>query len=1038
MGKEVDTDKKAANVAPDAPSAKTARSSHPVLQMQEQAGNQAVQRLVNNGPDPDAPAFDSDGQRRYGSGPLTASALMSPLLMKRDLMKKNRRSTTSAGPAIADFVKRFPFLKDLVGEYQDRIAEVLGQDQTTFKEARKVDTALNWDYLRIGGQAYSLPDSVNELRDLQHVESLAESQKRTETLPTEWIFSSTPIQLPRSPLAESDGRTYLRQEWERIRTKPVYLAIDGFAEPALTLFVSDGITDWEIKHSAEPLEMDDLLEIESIAITYDNQEKFGPKRASLEKALAQAKGALRNVQDIFDDQRETDRQAAPLVVPISKSLGKGGAIFSELVEKYEALAAAPSGLVEGPAFANLIEQYESLVIYMGGGAGDAFKGVLKQYESDVNSEMWDKKYELTHDPETHLSDDEKKDAHTQAYARALKDWTQAPDVLPDEKSFTRASEATARAAAYLEQGDMEAASLYLTLAFEVERRIANRIDRYKTRVTSGAGSAAKILTAVETGSHIILAVAAGAEFGLLGGAAVDAGYTFATKVASGESASSAAGDATKAFVTDLLFGRLSEAMSASLVLRGWSPVLAHMVANVAALPYVTAANVMFQKALDPDAPLPGLEDLSGGVLKDAAMGSLISLSAHAFGGRSAREGAGGEKGPTPPETTAPPAESKPDADWTPEERARLKEEGVIDLTEVAARRAAEKAEAAEDARILELEAELELEEEVQQSVAQASTGGGTGSRRARRVVTRTSGGSAAGSGGRTTRIGPGRTPGPVESGAPVPEKGRLAEKLRRLEPAVRKKILNLDNKSALRMAELDEPTITKLAKLDDDALAYAASLTVPTQEWLGSLTPEALRRLADARIRSPFALRKLVERIGPKTSLRKVTAAIKKAQRHEALLQRAFEADEEGDWSKISGPDRSSIGRHVGYEVEEISRIIASGGRAKTVLNYEQIDKKTIAKLMQDGGHVFITQGQLKGGDLRFDIAEIDFGSRRTVELIDLAPGAERSHVEATRAYQKELAKLLPKDFTFTTKEQHYVNSKGQVVENLEELLLDE
>jgi len=1030
MGKEVDTNPVTAN-ASGTPAPKATPPPHPVLQLQQQVGNQTVQRMVNEQPDPDAPEFDSDGQRRYGSAPLTASGLRSPLLMKRELvLKKNRRSTAQTGTAIADFTQRFPFLKDLIGTYEERIAEVLGQDQATFKEARKVDTDLNRDYLQIGGQAYSLPQGATELLGLQKVESLAANQSRVETLPSEWIFSSTPIQLPRSPLAESDGRTYLREQWQQIRTKPVYLAIDGWAEPALTLYISDGTTDWEIKHSGEPLEMDDLLEIEPIAITYENQEKYGPKISSLKNALAQANAALNNVQEIYDDQRKTDREAAPLVVPIAKSLGKGGGAFSMLVDQYEEMAAEPGGVVQGPAFTTLIDRYEQLVSFMGGGAGDAFKGVLEQYESQAQSDMWGKKYELTKDPTVHLTDEEKRSAHLQAYSAALKDWTEAPDVLPDEKAFTRASEATARASDYLQQGDMEAASLYLSLAFEVERRIANRIERYKTRVTSGAGSAAKILSAVETGSHIILAVAAGAEFGLVGGALVDAGYTAATSAASGESASKTASNATKAFVTDLLFGRLSEAMSASLLLRGWNPLFAHMVANVAALPYVTAANVMFEKALNPDAPLPSLSDLSGGVLKDAAIGSLISLGAHAFGGGGAK-GGGGEQGtPSPPEDTPAPSETKPDNDWTDEEKARLKQEGVTDLRDVAARKAAEKAQAAEQARIEQLEAELELEDHVEQSVAQASAGGAGGSRGTRRVVTRRSGGSSSTRGGRTVRV-------TGEPGATAVEKGTLGDKLRGLDPAVRAKVLKLENKSALRMAELDDATISSLAKLDDAGFSYVARLSTPTQEWLGALKPEALQRLADARIASPFALRKLAERIGPNTSLRKVTAAIKKAQRHEALLQKAFEADQAGDWSNISAADRSSIGRHVGYEVEEISRIIASRGRAKTVLNYEQINKKMIAKLMAEKGRVLITQGQLKGGDLRFDIAEIDF-DRRTVELIDIAPGAERSHVEATRVYKDELAKLLPKDFTFIVKEHHYVNAEGQVLESFEELTLDD
>jgi hypothetical protein len=64
-------------------------------------------------------------------------------------------------------------------------------------------------------------------------------------------------------------------------------------------------------------------------------------------------------------------------------------------------------------------------------------------------------------------------------------------------------------------------------------------------------------------------------------------------------------------------------------------------------------------------------------------------------------------------------------------------------------------------------------------------------------------------------------------------------------------------------------------------------------------------------------------------------------------------------------PGRTSVGKHLGYEVEEIAKVIASGGNAKQILHYTQINKKLLAELEKGRGRVLITQGQLKGGDRR-------------------------------------------------------------------------
>jgi hypothetical protein len=262
-----------------------------------------------------------------------------------------------------------------------------------------------------------------------------------------------------------------------------------------------------------------------------------------------------------------------------------------------------------------------------------------------------------------------------------------------------------------------------------------------------------------------------------------------------------------------------------------------------------------------------------------------------------------------------------------------------------------------------------------------------------------------------------------------------AKRLLQLAPDSLSKLTSLSPRNLNKLAQFEKETVQMFVQLDVDALAYVADLNVAALEWLSKLKPSAVAKIASARVRSPFSLRRLVEKIGPKSSSREIDKALAKAERHRAQLEKAFKATKSGDWSKIRGKDRSSIGRHIGYELEEMVRATAVGGRAKTVLNYDLVNKKLIGKLQKDGGRAVITQGRLKGGDLRFDIAEIDF-DQKTVELIDLVPKADAAHIAGTKLYEKELRKLLPGDFEFLTKEHRYVGKEGQVLDVLEEAVL--
>jgi hypothetical protein len=117
------------------------------------------------------------------------------------------------------------------------------------------------------------------------------------------------------------------------------------------------------------------------------------------------------------------------------------------------------------------------------------------------------------------------------------------------------------------------------------------------------------------------------------------------------------------------------------------------------------------------------------------------------------------------------------------------------------------------------------------------------------------------------------------------------------------------------------------------------------------------------------------------------------------------QAERAKKWSDLPGQVRTSLGKRYGYIIQEVTRTIVAGGRAKVVLHYPMVDASLIKKLAQGGGRVVITEGRLKGGALRFDIAEIDF-DRKTVEVIDLTPTKKTGHVAKTGSYHAELEKL--------------------------------
>ena len=139
-------------------------------------------------------------------------------------------------------------------------------------------------------------------------------------------------------------------------------------------------------------------------------------------------------------------------------------------------------------------------------------------------------------------------------------------------------------------------------------------------------------------------------------------------------------------------------------------------------------------------------------------------------------------------------------------------------------------------------------------------------------------------------------------------------------------------------------------------------------------------------------------------------------------------------WTDLPGMDRTSLGKRYGYIVEDLTREIAKGGRAQ-VLHYAMVDEKLIAAARKKGGRLLITQGRLKGGAMRFDIAEIDF-AKQHVELIDLTPKGDKAHLAGTIEYAQELHRLT--GFRVSASEMHYVGDAEELLGELKHVDLGE
>jgi hypothetical protein len=149
--------------------------------------------------------------------------------------------------------------------------------------------------------------------------------------------------------------------------------------------------------------------------------------------------------------------------------------------------------------------------------------------------------------------------------------------------------------------------------------------------------------------------------------------------------------------------------------------------------------------------------------------------------------------------------------------------------------------------------------------------------------------------------------------------------------------------------------------------------------------------------------------------------------------ERLAQAERAKKWTDLPGNVRTSLGKRYNYIIQTLTRKIAAGGRASKVLHYPKVDAKLISELAKDGGRVVITEGRLKGGELRFDIAEIDF-SRRKVEVIDLTAMRDPSHAAVTGDYAKELHNLT--GFDVEAFEMPYVGEDMKLLDELERILV--
>jgi hypothetical protein len=249
------------------------------------------------------------------------------------------------------------------------------------------------------------------------------------------------------------------------------------------------------------------------------------------------------------------------------------------------------------------------------------------------------------------------------------------------------------------------------------------------------------------------------------------------------------------------------------------------------------------------------------------------------------------------------------------------------------------------------------------------------------------------------------------------------------------KVAKLGERDLGKLAALEPDALAKIAQLEPGNLRYVANLNPEAIDWLSKLSPKQLEKIAGAQVSSPYSLRKMAENIRPKSTMSQINKQLAKAERHKAQLEKAFDAIESGDWSKI--PDKQSVGRHLGYEIEERAKTIAPLVGVDKTLHYAALNRKMLKELSEGGERVLVTQGRLQGGALRFDMAVIDF-DKKTVELIDLVATANKSHVEKTAAYIEELKKILPPGYELTSTEMRYVDAEGRVVDTLEEAAVAE
>jgi hypothetical protein len=147
--------------------------------------------------------------------------------------------------------------------------------------------------------------------------------------------------------------------------------------------------------------------------------------------------------------------------------------------------------------------------------------------------------------------------------------------------------------------------------------------------------------------------------------------------------------------------------------------------------------------------------------------------------------------------------------------------------------------------------------------------------------------------------------------------------------------------------------------------------------------------------------------------------------------QKLASAEQADKWTDLPGKVRTSLGKRYNYIVQELTREIVSGGRAKAVLHWPDVTADRIAQLKAGGGRVVITEGRLKGGKLRFDFAEIDFDAKK-VQVLDLTPTAKSEHMAKTKAYADELKKLT--GFDVDSFEMLYVDEDGNLLTELEEV----